>query len=222
MAKITLHQGASIEETFKDFIISRKTKGLADKTIESYNYHFHAIAHHLDIYKDITDLTKSDLDNMIASMRGANISANSISTYTRCLRAFFSWCNEECITQLNMKLYKGVETVKDTYTDRELEKLLKKPDIRKCGFAEYRDWVIVNFLLNSGSRAATIRAIQIRDIDFDNGLVHYNIDDVNVNFFSQVCYLLSSFGKMHWHCDRSILVELNTNIFTFKSHSIEL
>jgi hypothetical protein len=30
MAKITLHQGASIEETFKDFIISRKTKGLAD------------------------------------------------------------------------------------------------------------------------------------------------------------------------------------------------
>ena len=46
MAKITLHQGASIEETFKDFIISRKTKGLADKTIESYNYHFHAIAHH--------------------------------------------------------------------------------------------------------------------------------------------------------------------------------
>ena len=173
MAKITLHQGASIEETFKDFIISRKTKGLADKTIESYNYHFHAIAHHLDIYKDITDLTKSDLDNMIASMRGANISANSISTYTRCLRAFFSWCNEECITQINMKLYKGVETVKDTYTDRELEKLLKKPDIRKCGFAEYRDWVIVNFLLNSGSRAATIRAIQIRDIDFDNGLVHY-------------------------------------------------
>ena len=72
-----------------------------------------------------------------------------------------------------MKLYKGVETVKDTYTDRELEKLLKKPDIRKCGFVEYRDWVIVNFLLNSGSRAATIRAIQIRDIDFDNGLVHY-------------------------------------------------
>ena len=173
MAKITLYQGASIEETFKDFIVSRKTKGLADKTIESYNYHFRAIAHHLDIYKDITDLTKSDLDNMIASMRGAEISANSISTYTRCLRAFFSWCNEECITQINMKLYKGVETVKDTYTDRELEKLLKKPDIRKCGFSEYRDWVIINFLLNSGSRAATIRAIQIRDIDFDNGLVHY-------------------------------------------------
>ena len=105
MAKITLHQGASIEETFKDFIISRKTKGLADKTIESYNYHFHAIAHHLDIYKDITDLTKSDLDSMIDSMRGAEISANSISTYTRCLRAFFSWCNEECITNINISIF---------------------------------------------------------------------------------------------------------------------
>ena len=49
MTKITLYQGASIEETFKDFIISRKTKGLADKTIESYNYHFHAISRYLDI-----------------------------------------------------------------------------------------------------------------------------------------------------------------------------
>lgn len=173
MTKITLNQGATIEETFKDFITSRKTKGLVDKTIESYYNHFRAVARHLDINKDIADLTKSDLDSMIESMRGAGLSANSISSYTRCLRAFFSWCNEECITTINMKLYKGEETVKDTYTDRELAALLKKPDLRKCSFSEYRDWVIINFLLNSGSRAATIRAIQIRDVDLDNGLVHY-------------------------------------------------
>ena len=69
--------------------------------------------------------------------------------------------------------YKGEETIKETYTDRELEALLKKPDIRKCTFAEYRNWVIVNFLLNSGSRAATIRAILIRDVDLENSLVYY-------------------------------------------------
>ena len=36
-----------------------------------------------------------------------------------------------------------------------------------------RDWVIVNFLLNCGSRAATVRAIQIRDVDLDGGVVFY-------------------------------------------------
>lgn len=62
---------------------------------------------------------------------------------------------------------------KETYSDAELTALLKKPDIRKTTFAEYRDWVIINFLLNCGSRAATVRAIQIRDVDLDGGVVFY-------------------------------------------------
>ncbi len=193
MAKITLLNSASIEETFKDFIVSRKTKGVVDKTIDSYCNHFRAVARHLDISQDITDLTKSDLDSMIASMRGAGLSPNSISSYTRCLSAFFSWCNEEQITHINIKLYKGEETVKETYTDRELEILLKKPNLRKSTFAEYRDWVIINFLLNSGCRAATVRAILIRDIDLDNGLVHYRH---NKNHKAQVIPLCSEMIKI--------------------------
>ena len=63
--------------------------------------------------------------------------------------------------------------MKETYSDLELSALLKKPDIRKATFAEYRDWVIINFLLNCGSRAATVRAIQIRDVDLDGGMVFY-------------------------------------------------
>lgn len=35
MAKIKLVVSATIEETFKDFIISRKTKGLAEKTLQT-------------------------------------------------------------------------------------------------------------------------------------------------------------------------------------------
>ncbi|MBO4734344.1 MAG: tyrosine-type recombinase/integrase [Clostridia bacterium] len=173
MEKIKLNSGATIEETIKDFIISRKSRGLADKTLVSYQSHFKAIARHLDITLDIESLTKRDLDNMVSSMREAGLATNSISSYIRVLKAFLSWCNEENITPLNIKPYRTEETVKDTYTDRELAVLLKKPDIRKCGFAEYRIWVIINFLMNSGCRAATIRAIQIKDVDLDNGIVHF-------------------------------------------------
>lgn len=173
MAKIKLVVSATIEETFSDFIISKKTKGLAEKTLQSYQAQFQAVARHLDVKMDIAMLQKADLDAMIISMRTARLSPNSINSYTRTLKSFFSWCNEQGITRLNIPLYKAEETVKETYSDLELSALLKKPDIRKATFAEYRDWVIINFLLNCGSRATTVRAIQIRDVDLDGGVVFY-------------------------------------------------
>lgn len=173
MAKIKLVVSATIEETFSDFIISRKTKGLTEKTLQSYQSQFQAVARHMDVKMDIGMLQKADLDAMIISMRDASLSPNSINSYTRTLKSFFSWCNEQGITRLNIPLYKAEETVKETYSDAELAALLKKPDIRKATFAEYRDWVIINFLLNCGSRAATVRAIQIRDVDLDGGMVFY-------------------------------------------------
>lgn len=54
--------------------------------------------------------------------------------------------------------------MKETYSDDELMTLLKKPEA-DCKFCEYRNWVIVNFLLNSGCRAATVRNIQNQDVD---------------------------------------------------------
>ena len=171
MAKIKLVVSATIEETFSDFIISKNTKGLAEKTLQSYQAQFQAVARHLDVKMDIAMLQKADLDAMIISMRTAHLSPNSINSYTRTLKSFFSWCNEQGITRLNIPLYKAEETVKETYSDLELSALLKKPDIRKATFAEYRDWMIINFLLNCGSRAATVRAIQIRDVDLDGGVV---------------------------------------------------
>ena len=173
MAKIKLVVSATIEETFSDFIISKKTKGLAEKTLQSYQSQFQAVARHMDVKMDIAMLQKADLDAMIISMRDASLSPNSINSYTRTLKSFFSWCNEQGIIRLNIPLYKAEETVKETYSDAELAALLKKPDIRKATFAEYRDWVIINFLLNCGSRAATVRAIQIRDVDLDGGMVFY-------------------------------------------------
>ncbi len=125
MAKIKLVVSATIGETFSDFIISKKTKGLAEKTLQSYQAQFQAVARHLDVKMDIAMLQKADLDAMIISMRT--------------LKSFFSWCNEQGITRLNIPLYKAEATVKETYSDLELSALLKKPDIRKATFAEYRD-----------------------------------------------------------------------------------
>ena len=43
---------------------------------------------------------------------------------------------------------------------------------KKCTFAEYRNGVIINLLLNNGCRAATIRNIQIKDVDIENKVIY--------------------------------------------------
>ena len=79
MAKIKLVMSATIEETFSDFIISRKAKRLAEKTLQSYQSKFQAVAQHMDVKMDIAMLQKADLDAMIISMRDVSLSPNSIN-----------------------------------------------------------------------------------------------------------------------------------------------
>ena len=100
MKKIKLNCAATVEETFADFLTSRKAKGLADKTLQSYEQQFRAVARHLDVKTDIALLQKADLDAMIVSMREAGLSSNSINSYTRTLKSFFSWCTEQGISRM--------------------------------------------------------------------------------------------------------------------------
>ena len=166
MARITMRnvQKSPVEQYFSLFLSSAAARGVKDKTLQTYKQHFHSISKRMDVTVPMDCLNASDLDNMILKMREEGLSDCSINSYTRTLKVFFSWCNEEGHSNLNIKLYKAAETVKEVYTDDELLALLKKPEAN-CNFCEYRNWVIINFLLNSGCRAATVRNIQNQDVD---------------------------------------------------------
>ena len=171
MRKITTSSQETVQQAFERFLLSKKAIGAKDKTLLTYSQQFGAAAKHLDVNKDIACLYKADFDEMIASMRDSELSPNSIETYTALLHNFLSWCNQEGLVGFNIRKYKGEETIKETYTDEELSRMLKKPDMKKCGFPEYRTWVIINLLVNNGCRASTVRNIQIRDVDFDSKLI---------------------------------------------------
>lgn len=166
MAKITMKTAylPTVEKIFSLWLSASAAKGVTDKTLETYRSHFQAIGKRLDTSLPIAELTTGILNGMILQMRQENLSDCSISSYTRTLKVFLSWCNAEGYTKVNIPIFKASETVKETYSDEELYILLKKPDAN-CGFCEYRNWVIINFLLNSGCRAATVRNIQNQDVD---------------------------------------------------------
>lgn len=168
MARIMMStpQRSTVEQIFNLYICSVTSEGVKDKTLATYKQHFHAISKRLDVSKPIASLKSYHLDQMIQEMKDNGLSPRSINSYTRTLKVFFSWCNREGYTDLNINIYKAPEAVKEIYTDDELLTLLEKPKA-DCNFCEYRNWTIVNFLLNSGCRAATVRNIQIQDVDLD-------------------------------------------------------
>ena len=156
----------TVEEVFNDFVISQTAPGLSETTIATYRCHIHSISKHLDIQKPMNALTKGDLEAMVVSMRKTELAHNSISSYCRVLRTFLNWSKRNGWNSPELPNIKDKETVKEPYTDDELLALLKKPE-KNCSFCEYRNWVIVNFLMNSGCRSATVRNIQNRDVDLD-------------------------------------------------------
>lgn len=61
----------------------------------------------------------------------------------------------------------------EAYTDAELRILLEKPNLKKCRFSEYRNWLMCNFMLATGARLSTLVEIRVEDLDFDNELMTY-------------------------------------------------
>ena len=174
MTKITLNSPSpTMEEAFDNFLFAKSAQGVTDSTLKGYKSHFHCISKHLDTTIELDSLTKEMLHQMIASMRASNVSPNTIASYVRVLKAFLSWARDEGLCYVTIPRYKTEETIKETYSDEELAILLKKPNLNQCKFSDYRTWVIINFILNSGARSSTIRSILISDVDLKNGLVTY-------------------------------------------------
>jgi len=115
--------------------------------------------------------------NFYISLRDdPNLNEVSMGTYARDLKTlmrFFMKC--KYLPRFEIPLPKASKTPIQTYTDDELKKLLKKPDVRKCIFSTYRSWVIVNFLLSTGVRQNSLINVKIRDVDFDNSVVYVNM-----------------------------------------------
>lgn len=156
-------KGKPFSEVFGEFITSQTAKGVCEITLRNYRQVLHNISRFFDVETPMDALSKSDIEAMVVKMRSADLAHNTIATYVRIVKTFLNWCRSENIVNITVPNIKEKETVKETYSDEELDLLLRRP-AADCQFCEYRNWVIVNFLLNSGCRAATVRNIQNRDV----------------------------------------------------------
>ena len=168
----------SIYHAWLGFLVEQKSKGNSSATIDFYARFYKKFKSFLDVagVKD-TDcpITYIESDVVRATFIAylGEVNQQTINSYLRGYRAFGNYCEEQGYIKYFRCPIKEIEPpAKQVYTDKELEKLLVKPDIR-C-YTEYRNWVIINLLLATGARENTIINIKIGDVDLEEGYIIFN------------------------------------------------
>ena len=187
----------SFGELAKQFLEDRKARGNASQTIKHYGQSIRKLetffAYRTCGKEEYTLLTREeaidcgasvqcsilDEKNLDSSFRSflyevEGLGEQTVNTYFRDYRVIVYYAIDQQLVRERNIIVKSAETgVKDVYTADELEKLLRKPD-QDCIFSEYRNWVVVNYLLATGNRVGTIVNLKISDLDFDDYMIAVN------------------------------------------------
>ncbi len=176
MAKISMriNEKMILSDAKELFFQKCKVKNLSEKTIESYSNHFHWLFEYFGEDKIVADISGEDVDSYILYLKNdKNISETSCNSYIRSTRVLFYFCMDGGYMQhFKIHTIKQEETIKETYTDEELEKLLKRPDRKEKSFTTFKTWAFENYLLGTGNRLRTALNVQIKDVDFENGYIY--------------------------------------------------
>lgn len=175
--KINVQGDKKFEQGFEDFIDSCKARNLRPATINHYQEGYKAITRFIDKNILIKDITQSTIDNFIKDCSDKlNINSQTLFTYARDLKTIlYYFMKMGYMPSFKIQLPKVDKKAIDTYTDAELKILLKKPNLKNCSFVQFRDYVIVNFLLSTGVRLNSFINIRIKDLDFENEVVYINV-----------------------------------------------
>lgn len=148
----------------QQFVRRCKLKNLRPRTIDSYLERWNKF----NTWLDGRNINQNVVDDYILHLKESNIKDTTINTELRHLRAILNYFD----LPIKVTMLKVDEPIKETYTDKELMLLLKRPS-NDCNFTTYRNWVLVNFLLGTGARASTICNIKLEDLNLSDGTIQF-------------------------------------------------
>ena len=129
-----------------------------------------------DMQMLVSDIDESVYQRYVVFLRTTLHNDVSINAYLRdFITTMHFLMREGYLEPFRMQAIKVDKSGVETYSDEELFALLKKPNIKKCSFTEYQCWVMTNFLFSTAVRQRSLMHIRVKDIDFDNCMVHVKV-----------------------------------------------
>lgn len=164
--KLNYKNDKTFKDGFNEFILSCNARNLREGTIIHYEEAYRQIIKYFDEDMQISDISNETFNEFILKVKeNHDIQSQTLQTYARDLKTIiYFYMKQEYATTFKIELPKVDKHPIETYTDKELEMLLKKPDVKKCSFVEYRDYVTIAFFLSTGIRVTSLTNIQIKDV----------------------------------------------------------
>lgn len=159
---------------FELYIRTCKIKNLSETTIKGYEY---ATRYFLDFAGyDLMcyDVTQELINNYYLHLQKAH-KATTINSYVFKISPTILYGVEKGYIKEKIEFTHMVEqeTIKEIYTQEELECLLKRPTSND--FCEFRAWVIISTFLATGIRARELRNLRIQDVSLEQGYITVNV-----------------------------------------------
>lgn len=166
----------TFEEGCNKYIEYCRQRNLREGTIRHYKQSYLKFFEHFDPEMSIEKIDVNSYNSFVLFLKSTLNNDVSINSYLRDLITVFHYfMYEGYIPHFKMKAIKVDKSHIETYTDEELKLLLKKPNIKKCSFSEYKAWAATSFLFATGVRQRSLMNIKIKDVDFENNVVYVNV-----------------------------------------------
>lgn len=169
----------TVEHAYLHFKIEQESKGNSKATIAFYERFYKKFVFFITEYLkadpktlpvDCMTLPPTRL-TFIKSLGDVNI--QTVNAYLRGYRAFGNFCEEQgYIDGFKCPIREQEPPVKQVYTEKELQRLLVKPEITY--FEGFRNYTIICLLLATGVRTNTILNLHINDVNLDEGKITFN------------------------------------------------
>lgn len=174
--KMTRQKEITFEEGCNLYLNNCKERNLREGTINHYRQSYLNFYKFFDKEMTLSDFSKKHYSDYVLHLRKTLSNDVSINAYLRdMITTMHFLMNEGYVEPFKMKAIKVDKPNIETYSEEELRKLLEKPNLRSCSFTEYKCWVMTNFLFSTGVRQRSLNNIKIKDVDFENQVVHVNV-----------------------------------------------
>lgn len=171
----------------KMFIAAKRIEGCSERTLNYYETTIKTMVDKLS--KKVNSIETEDLRNYLSEYQAKNnCSKVTIDNVRRILSSFFAWLEDEDYIMKSpvrrIHKVKATQTVKETYTDEELEEM-------RDACVEIRDLAMVDFLSSTGVRVGEL----------------VNLDRVDIDMQERSCVVLGKGGK-----EREVYFDARTKI----------
>ncbi len=163
MKLVKKDESLTVKNAFDIYQRNNKIKKLSEMTLDFKERNFFDFSKFIDVNElKIKDVNLDLVEDYIEILLDKEQKATTINIKPRDLKTFLSYCfdNNYC-NSFKITMLKEDEVIKETYSDEQLKILLKKPDLRKVTFNEYRNFVAECFLLANGIRCNSLLNIKI-------------------------------------------------------------